>query len=184
MIFYFIGGFTFLVLFFGVKNFFGVDIKKTKPILHPFGYKIIYTDQKIGRENNVVKSRLLKSEKFGLQGKPDFIYKNIFGKIIPVELKSGKIKDGNLPHIGDMMQLATYFIIIEEVYGKKPRFGNLIYKDYMFKIKNTKGIRKEVIKTVDRMNDMLNSGKGEASCEFVKCRYCLCKGVCEFYIKE
>ena len=181
MIFYFICGFTLLVVCFFVKDFFRRDIKKTKPVLHPFGYKIIYTDQKIKCGNNVVKSKLLKSEKFGLQGKPDFIYKNIFGKIITVELKSGKINNSNLPRMGDMMQLATYFIIIEEVYGKKPKFGNLIYKDYMFKIKNTKSIRKEVIKTVEKMNNMLVSGKGEARCEFVKCRYCLCKGICEFY---
>ena len=106
----------FLFLFILINNFFRKDIKKVKPKVHPFGYRLIYTDQKIKHSNNVVVSKLLKSEKFGLQGKPDFLYRGFFGKIIPVELKSGKIGDSYFPHTGDMMQLAVYFIIVDEVY--------------------------------------------------------------------
>lgn len=160
------------------------DIRKLKPSLHPFGYKLIYTDQKIKHSNGVVVSKLLKSEVYGIQGKPDFVYKSVFGGIIPVELKSGKIGNDAMPRFGDMMQLATYFIIIEEVYKKKPKFGNLIYSDYMFKIKNTRAIRKEVIEILGSMNEMLESGQGNAQYDFAKCRYCLCKSVCEFYDRK
>ncbi len=174
----------FLFLFILINNFFRKDIKKVKPKVHPFGYRLIYTDQKIKHSNNVVVSKLLKSEKFGLQGKPDFLYRGFFGKIIPVELKSGKIGDSYFPHTGDMMQLAVYFIIVEEVYGKRPKYGNLIYNDYMFKIKNTKSIRKEVIKLVSEMKDMLETGVGNGNYDFIKCRHCLCKCVCEFYNRK
>lgn len=180
MIFYLI---IFCVLIIFIILFKNKDIKKAKPKLHPFGYTLIYTDQKIKCSDDVVVSKLLKSEKFGVQGKPDFLYENFFGKIIPVELKSGKIGEEKLPHLGDMLQLATYFIIVEEVYGKKPKYGNLIYSDYMFKIKNTREIRKEVLKTIKKMNKMLATGDGEGCFDFVKCRYCLCKSVCQFYGK-
>ena len=170
-----------LFLFFFLKKFFSADIKKTKPSLHPFGYKLIYTDQKINCNDGVVLSKLLKSERFGVQGKPDFLYKSFTGKILPVELKSGEIGTSKVPHIGDMMQLATYFLIVEDVYGKKPSYGNLIYKDYMFKIKNTRSIRKKVLKIISNMDTMLETGKGISVSDFSKCRFCFCKCVCKFY---
>ena len=38
--------------------------------------------------------------------------------LMPVEIKSGSIKSEPLPHMGDLMQLAAYFVILEEEYGK------------------------------------------------------------------
>lgn len=178
-----IGGVAVVFLFIILKIIFGNDIKKTKPKLHPFGYRMIYTDQKIKCGDDVIVSKLLKSEKFEIQGKPDFLYKGFFGKVIPVELKSGKIGEEKLPHFGDMLQLAAYFLIVEDIYGKRPRYGNLIYSDYMFKIKNTREIRREVFSTIKKMNKMLETGEGEGCFEFAKCRHCLCKGVCQFYGK-
>ena len=173
----------FILFLFCVKFIFSADIKKKKPSLHPFGYKLIYTDQKMRCADYVIKSKLLQSEKYGLQGKPDFLYKSFFGRILPVELKSGTIGNKAFPKQGDMLQLATYFLIVQDVYGKKPRFGYLIYKDYMFKIKNTRSIRNSVLKTVRDMEIMLETGKGKGCYDFAKCKFCLCKCVCDFYRK-
>ena len=55
----------------------------------------------------------------------------------------------------------------------------------MFKVRNTRRIRKEVIKTVNSMRNMMKTGKGEANASFVNCRYCLCRGtVCKYCKKE
>ncbi|MBO8434065.1 MAG: CRISPR-associated protein Cas4 [Tyzzerella sp.] len=162
-------------------------IKKKKSSLIMAGYKLIYTDQKTDfKEKNVEYGKILHSEKYDIQGKPDYIFKKVVSNdIVPFELKSGSIGDKDYPHKGDLLQLASYFIIIEDVYGVRPKFGKLVYKDYMFIVKNTKSIRKEVLKTVDSMRSMMKNGKGSANPSFANCRYCVCRGtVCEYCKKE
>lgn len=180
--FYFAAAAAVLFIFCRIFFKFGI-IKKTKPSLSTGGYHIIYTDQKTRRRRkDVVYSKILCSEKYGIKGKPDFLYKKYFGKhIIPIELKSGSIGDDKFPHFGDLMQLTAYFLIVEDVYGVRPRYGKLIYSDYMFKVKNTKKLRKCFLKTTENMRTMLRTGRGECSPDFAKCRHCVCNGtVCEF----
>ncbi len=100
---------------------------------------------------------------------------------MPVELKSGRIGDALEPHRGDYLQLAAYFLLLEDVYGKRPRFGRLVYADYMFEVRNTAGVRREVLRTMAEMRRMLETGEGHAESSFVHCRHCVCNGtVCEF----
>ncbi len=139
------------------------------------GAQIIYSDE----DDN----KLLISEKYDLQGKPDYIFQTLLGgAYIPVELKSTKLKDNqHHPNEGDLMQLAAYFLIIEDVYGKRPKQGRLIYKNRMFIIKNTKSIRNQVNKYLKEMRQMIKTGKGAALPSFPKCRSCVCRGtVCEW----
>lgn len=145
------------------------------------GYTLIYADQKggAGQENF---GKLLYSARYGLQGKPDYVFRSRFGGwIVPVELKSGRIGDAPEPHRGGYLQLAAYFLLLEDVYGRRPRFGRLVYADYMFEIRNTAGVRREVLRTMAEMRRMLETGEGNAECSFVHCRHCVCNGtVCEF----
>lgn len=159
------------------------DIIKTTPETHIKGYEILYTDQKGDFDRTkVVVSEMIVSDKYGLRGKPDYIYINKSKTdLIPVELKSGKIKDNKTPYIGDMMQLIAYFLMIEDKLTIKPREGRIIYKDYMFIIKNTKEFREHLLKTMEDMNNMLDTGESDVSPSFVKCKHCMCNGtVCEF----
>ena len=123
---------------------------------------------------------VLRSQWHNLHGKPDFIYKRrVTGGLIPMELKSGKAPDA--PHLGDLMQLAAYFIIIEESHGKRPRRGVLRYADGMFVVKNTMRLRRQLLSITADMRLMLKTGQGAASPSFVKCRYCVARDtVCEF----
>ncbi|MCL2376209.1 MAG: Dna2/Cas4 domain-containing protein [Defluviitaleaceae bacterium] len=138
----------------------------------PFLCRPIYQDGKGGK--------LLRSEKHNLRGKPDFVFKNIItGRLVPMELKSGEVEDE--PRHGDIMQLAAYFLIIEEAMGKRPKKGYLRYKNAMFKIKNTARLHKALLAVVGDMRKMLITGAGEANPSFVHCRYCVANGtVCEF----
>lgn len=145
------------------------------------GYTLIYADQKGGAGQEDF-GKLLYSARFGLQGKPDYVFRSrLGGRIVPMELKSGRIGDAPEPHRGDYLQLAAYFLLLEDVYGKRPRFGRLVYADYMFEIRNTAGVRREVLRTMAEMRQMLETGEGRAECSFVHCRHCVCNGtVCEF----
>lgn len=140
------------------------------------GAQIIYSDE----EDN----KLLVSEKYDLQGKPDYIFQTLLGRsYIPVELKSTKLKeDEYYPHEGDLMQLVAYFLIIEDLYGKRPKQGRLIYKNRMFIIKNTRSLRRQIARYLKEMRLMIKTGKGVIDPSFPKCRNCVCRGtVCEWY---
>jgi len=138
-----------------------------------FLHRLIYQDGK--------GSKLLHSEKYNLRGKPDFIFKSIVtGRLVPIELKSGKAAE--MPRHGDIMQLAAYFLIIEDTMERRPKKGYLRYKDAMFKIKNTARLRKAVTTIMNEMRQMLVTGEGAANPSFVNCRYCAANGtVCEFW---
>ena len=124
------------------------------------GYALLYADRKQD-----------KNEDFG----------RILGRIVPVELKSGCIGEAEEPHHGDFLQLAAYFLILEDVYGKRPAYGRLVYRDYMFEIKNTARVRREVLKAVQEMRQMLRDGIAEPKPSFAHCRPCVCNGtVCQF----
>jgi CRISPR-associated exonuclease Cas4 len=136
--------------------------------------KMIYADEK--------GAKLLYAPQSDLQGKPDFIFKTWFlGRYIPFEIKSATLKEDE-PHQGDLMQLAAYFLIIEEVYGKKPPYGKLVYENKTFKVRNTRALRNELDNILWEMRKMLE-GETYARVEpsFIKCKNCICKyTVCEW----
>lgn len=146
------------------------------------GYALLYADQKQEGRGTEDFGKLLYSEKYDLQGKPDYVFcSRILGKLVPVELKSGSIGEDPLPHRGDYLQLAAYFLILEDVYGKRPAYGRLVYRDYMFEIRNTRKVRKDVFRTMKEMEDMLRCGVGKPKNSFSHCRPCICSGtVCQF----
>lgn len=164
----------------------GRTFVKKKPSIPALGYRLFYSDQKGDkRETDVIYSKLLVAETYELSGKPDFIYrKRGSGMLLPVELKSGKIGDATQPHEGDLMQLVAYFLIIEDLYGVRPKYGRLIYKDCMFLIRNTKALRNRVFALLQQMRRILAEGDGALEdtegASFVKCKHCMCRGtVCE-----
>ena len=146
------------------------------------GYRLIYADRKQGRKGEEDFGKLLYSAEYELQGKPDYIFCSPFRhRIVPVELKSGRIGEEDMPHYGDYLQLGAYFLILEDVYGKRPPFGRLVYQDMMFEIRNTAKIRKEVSHTLKEMREMLQYGVGTPNNSFAHCRPCICNGtVCTF----
>ena len=103
-------------------------IKKLKKPPKFLFWKVIYTDMYTkDKKDGITYGKILCSEKYGLQGKPDMIYKHrITGELLPVEIKSGKT---DFPHDGDMLQLGAYMHIIEDIYGYSPHKALIIYKN-------------------------------------------------------
>ena len=80
------------------------------------------------------------SDRLMLVGRPDRIIRR--GKIhIPEEWKSSK----RMNH-GHELQLGTYFLLIEEEYGKRPPYGVVVLGDgSRVQVKNTEQLRSEVL---------------------------------------
>ncbi len=173
--------FLIFMVFLVFLKLFSNDLIKKKPSFKVRNFFIFYQDSK-SDDANVIESRLLYSKKYNLKGKPDYILKHkAFNKYIPIELKSGSIKNALKPHDGDFLQLITYFIIIEEEFGYRPKYGKIMYSDYMFIVRNKPKYRKKLLRVVKEMRTMLKNGQSKKCYpSFNKCKYCICNNtVCE-----
>lgn len=145
------------------------------------GGKIIYIDkpQEV-KEKGVVYGKLLKSDKYGLSGKPDYIYQ-LAEDLIPIELKSSQAEDS--PYYKDVMQLVAYFLIIEDVYQKRVKRGRIVYRNTMFEVYNRRHLRKELFNILKQMKKMQEGNYlPEVNPSFALCRFCPCRDtVCEIY---
>jgi len=144
------------------------------------GWRVIYADNGKNKNTDGMSGKLLKSEKYDLQGKPDFIYEKK-GRLAPVELKSAAADKNGRPREGDVLQLTAYFLIIGDVYNTNVKFGYLVYEDCVFLIRNTRRLRQNLLTTVAEMRKMLKTGTGRADPDFVTCKNCVCRGtVCQW----
>lgn len=108
----------------------------------------------------MAEGRILRSRNFGLSGKPDKVMKN-GNNVIPYEYKS---TDASKPREGHMLQMAAYFVILEENYpDSKVEYGVLKYKNCAFRIENDPRLRGELFKIMDRMRN--NTGEPERNHE-------------------
>ena len=139
------------------------------------GASPIYADEK--------GAKLLVAPEYNLQGKPDYIFETwCLKRYSPLEIKSGRLKEDEEPHPGDLYQLVAYFLIIEEIYGKRPPYGKLVYANKTFTIRNTARLRRELKEILKQMRGML-TGESMPLAEpnFMKCKNCVCqRTVCEF----
>ena len=69
-----------------------------------------------------------------LTGKPDYLVRQN-GVIIPVEVKSGLAPKS--PYDSHIFQLASYCLLVEKTYGKRPPYGIIHYNDHDFAIDYT-----------------------------------------------
>ena len=158
-------------------------VTRVKPAAQYPGWQLIYSDKRGKPMRGVDYGTLLRADVYGLTGKPDMIYRKRIGRgLMPVELKSGAIRGAGMPHEGDLLQLAAYFLIMEEAYGIRPKQGRIVYADGAFRVRNTRRLRAEVLRTLARMRRMFDAGidAEQPNSAYASCRYCMCKQtVCE-----
>ncbi|ONI45920.1 hypothetical protein AN641_02795 [Candidatus Epulonipiscioides gigas] len=174
--FFLVGVILFFILVVSSQD---IKVRNKQQLGVPFS-KILYADV----EENA--DRLLISSKLDLQGKPDYIFQNIITRqLIPLELKSGTIKT-NLPNTGDIYQLVAYFLIIQEVYGKKPPYGKLVYSNKTFIIKNSLILRTKTLRQINLMRKILDGNLPKNhSQNYIKCRTCQYqKTICQLISKH
>ncbi|MCU0861311.1 MAG: CRISPR-associated protein Cas4 [Methanomassiliicoccales archaeon] len=113
--------------------------------------------------------RLLRSERFGLQGRPDFILE-IEGEAVPVELKTGRTPRG--PLFSHILQVAAYCLLLEEE-GRKVSHGILRYEEAEHEVEFNDDMRSLVIGKLEEMRSIRASGEAHRNHDRTgKCRSC------------
>ncbi len=102
------------------------------------GGRIIYSDT---RGWGKVEKPLYYSQ-MELTGKPDYLVEQN-GKIIPVEVKSGRAPDA--PYDSHIFQLAAYCLLVEKTYDTRPPYGIIHYENRDFAIDYTRELEEALI---------------------------------------
>lgn len=116
-------------------------------------------------------TKLLVSKKYNIRGRPDLVLKKE-GKIVPVEVKTGKVPRG--PHFSHILQVAAYCLLIDENYNQKPPYGYIRYgKEKEFKIDYDQKLEKLLKEKITEMRVCLKTGDVHRNHNRRnKCKYC------------
>ena len=93
-------------------------------------------------------SKLIRSEKYGLTGRPDYIIESN-GEVIPIDLKTGRKPKG--PLFSHVMQIAAYCLLLSEETGKPVTHGILRYGDVEHEIEFNEELRSLLLSKLDEM---------------------------------
>jgi CRISPR-associated exonuclease Cas4 len=118
--------------------------------------RVIYADTGAWRRTE----RPLFSRRHRLAGKPDYLLDD-GGEIIPVEVKSGTAPPQ--PYPSHVLQLAAYGLLVEEVFGTRPSYGIVRYRDRAFAVDLTPGLADRLFSTLDEMRQQAKAGNAARS---------------------
>ena len=112
-----------------------------------------------------------------LTGKPDYlIEKN--GQIIPVEVKSGRAPEA--PYDSHIFQLASYCLLVEKTYGKRPPYGIIHYENRDFAIDYTRALETTLIELLaDMKEDDMKKDVPRSHEQAFRCKRCGFRNVCD-----
>lgn len=96
--------------------------------------------------------QVLKSETYGVIGKPDYILRLRNGSVVPVEVKP--TRRAATPYTSDIMQLAAYCLLLEDVTGVAPPYGLLRYAEQTFQIDWDDALRDDLLQILDEMRSL------------------------------
>src|SRR5262249_31202078 len=119
--------------------------------------EIIYTDA------DGEAGEMLISEQYGLCGKPDYLLEGKDDDLIPVEVKSGNAPSNGKPYRSHLMQLAVYFVLVEDVLDSDVLYGLIRYRDRTLRIANTDALRDELFSVIEEMRDAMVVGQAHRS---------------------
>lgn len=107
---------------------------------------IAYVDHPTARPD------LLVSERYGLQGRPDYVIAE-GDQLIPVEMKTGRTPRG--PLFSHILQIAAYCLLVEETYGKPPPHGIIRYDGASHDIEYNLDLKKLIVGKLEDMRGAL-----------------------------
>lgn len=112
-----------------------------------------------------------------LTGKPDYlIEKN--GQMIPVEVKSGRAPEA--PYDSHIFQLASYCLLVEKTYGKRPPYGIIHYENRDFAIDYTHELETALIELLaDMKEDDVRREVSRSHEQPARCKRCGFRNVCD-----
>jgi len=112
-----------------------------------------------------------------LTGKPDYLVEQN-GRIIPVEVKSGRAPEA--PYDSHIYQLASYCLLVEKTYGKRPPYGIVHYEDKDFSVEYTNELEQSLLELITEMKRDGMKREVERSHEQAsRCKRCGFRSVCD-----
>jgi len=98
------------------------------------------------------------SKRLLMAGKPDYLMKDRNGNLIPVEVKSGNAPRTGRPYESHLMQLAAYFLLIEDVLQRPAPYGLIRYRNRTLRVANTNELRERLMDVIAQMRALLARG--------------------------
>lgn len=137
------------------------------------GGRVIFTDTRAWGE---VEKPLFYKE-IGLTGKPDYLVEQK-GKIIPVEVKSGRTPE--VPYDSHIFQVAAYCLLVEKTYGKRPPYGIIHYSNRDFAVDYTAELESSLLDQLAEMRrDDYRTDVPRSHEDAARCRKCGFRKVCD-----
>ena len=129
------------------------------------GGRVIYTDT---RAWGAPLEEPLFSRELGLTGKPDYLVQQK-GQIIPVEVKTGRAPDA--PYDSHIYQLASYCMLVEKCYGKRPPYGIIHYPNRDFAVDYTPALENALLEILAEMRR--DERRAEVNCSHAEPKRCI-----------
>ena len=121
------------------------------------------------------KPRMLRSERYGLLGRPDYILA-VDGEMVPVEMKSGRTPRG--PLFSHILQVGAYCLMLQEE-GATVSHGILRYGDIEHEIEFDPELKELVTSKVAEMRGLQQTGEVHRNHHRPgKCLSCSRRGMC------
>lgn len=122
----------------------------------------------------------LYSHALGLTGKPDYLLRDPQGNLIPVEVKSSVTPRGGRPYKSHLLQLAAYFVLVEDALQGTAPYGLIRYRNGTCRIANTATLRADLLETIGRMRRLLQRGQAQRNHEQPqRCARCSMAHACD-----
>jgi CRISPR-associated exonuclease Cas4 len=134
---------------------------------------VVYTDT--GQGGKVEKP--LFDPLSGLVGKPDYLVEQD-DLLIPVEVKSSYAPSE--PYDSHIYQLAAYCLLVFRVYGKRPPYGLLRYRNRTFAIDFTPELEAGLLERLSEMRLQEKAGDAKRSHQSqARCAVCGYRQICD-----
>ena len=112
-----------------------------------------------------------------LTGKPDYLIEKD-GQIIPVEVKSSRAPEA--PYDSHIFQLASYCLLVEKTYGKRPSHGIIHYQNRDFAVDYTRELESALMELLaDMKEDDVRRDVPRSHEQASRCARCGFRNVCD-----
>jgi CRISPR-associated exonuclease Cas4 len=107
--------------------------------------EVSYADASGQAQEPFISRRLL------MAGKPDYLMKDRNGDLIPIEVKSSNAPRAGRPYESHLMQLAAYFLLLEDVLQRPVPYGLIRYRNRTLRVANTDDLRARLMDVIAQM---------------------------------
>ncbi len=135
--------------------------------------RVVYTDTRAWGKLE----KPLFYQALSLTGKPDYLIQQN-GRIIPVEVKSGRAPEA--PYDAHIYQLASYCLLVEKTYGKRPPYGIIHYSNRDFAIDYTQELEASLLELLaDMKRDEHKKEVARSHEQAARCAHCGFRKICD-----